>query len=92
MHQTAAWRTRHASSFHSWESKWTGTPLLPAVEQLERTAHQMQRMEALVNDLVDVSRIQAGKLELRPEQVDLVAVVYNAVAAQREAEARQRGR
>jgi signal transduction histidine kinase/integral membrane sensor domain MASE1 len=63
-----------------------GTGVQAAMEQMERTAHQMLRMEALVNDLVDVSRIQAGKLELRPEPVDLVAIVHEAVAAQREAE------
>jgi signal transduction histidine kinase len=57
-----------------------------AVEQLGRTAHQMERMESLVNDLVDVSRIQAGKLELRPEHIDLAAVVHEAVAVQQEAE------
>jgi PAS domain S-box-containing protein len=63
-----------------------GAGLQSAMEQLERTAHQMERMEALVNDLVDVSRIQAGKLELRLEPVDLVVIVDEAVAAQREAE------
>jgi signal transduction histidine kinase/PAS domain-containing protein len=57
-----------------------------AVEQLGRTAHQMRRMEALVNDLVDVSRIQAGKLELRPEHTDLVAIVHEAVTVQQDAE------
>ncbi len=56
-----------------------------AVEQLGRTAHQMERLEALVNDLVDVSRIQAGKLELRPEPTDLVAIVREVVEEQREA-------
>jgi PAS domain S-box-containing protein len=61
------------------------TGLQSATEQLDRTAHQMGRLEALVDDLVDVTRIQAGKLELRPELVDLVAVVGDAVAAQREA-------
>jgi signal transduction histidine kinase/integral membrane sensor domain MASE1 len=60
--------------------------LQSAMEQMERTAHQMERIEALVNDLVDVSRIQAGKLDLRPEQVDLVVIVQEAVEAQREAE------
>jgi PAS domain S-box-containing protein len=63
-----------------------GTGVQAAMEQLGRTAHQMERMEALVNDLVDVSRIQAGKLELRLELVDLVTIVHDAVAAQREAE------
>ena len=45
----------------------------------------MGRLEALVNDLVDVSRIQAGKLELRPEPTDLAALVREVVEAQREA-------
>jgi PAS domain S-box-containing protein len=61
------------------------TRLHSAAEQLGRTAHQMGRMEALVNDLVDVSRIQAGKLELRPEQVDLVLIVQLTVTALQEA-------
>jgi PAS domain S-box-containing protein len=59
--------------------------LQSAVEQLSRTAHHMERMEALVNDLVDVSRIQAGKLRLHPQQVDLVPMIDDAVAAQQEA-------
>ena len=57
-----------------------------AAEQLGRTALQMERMETLVNDLVDVSRIQAGKLELRLEQTDLVTLVRGVVEGQREAE------
>lgn len=59
--------------------------LRAAVEQLDRTAHQMARIEALVNDLVDVSRIQAGKLELHFEPTDLVALVREAVEVQQEA-------
>jgi signal transduction histidine kinase len=55
------------------------------VEQLERTGRQMERMEALVNDLVDVSRIQAGKLELRRSVADLVGVVQEAVREQQQA-------
>ena len=56
-----------------------------AVEQLERTAQQVQRLEVLVNDLVDVSRIQAGHLELRLDQANLVAIVREAVEAQQQA-------
>jgi len=55
------------------------------VEQLGRTSHQVKRLEALVNDLVDVSRIQAGRLELRPEPVDLAEIVREAVLEQRQA-------
>jgi len=55
-----------------------------AVEQLNRTVHQMERMEALVNDLVDVSRIQEGKLELHVDRVDLVAIIREVVEEQRE--------
>jgi signal transduction histidine kinase len=57
-----------------------------AVEQLGRTARQMERMEALVNDLVDVSRIQAGKLELHTAPVDLVALVAEAIREQQQAQ------
>jgi signal transduction histidine kinase len=59
--------------------------LQQAVEQLGRTVHQMVRLEGLVNDLVDVSRIQAGKLELHPALTDLVGLVREAVALQQEA-------
>jgi signal transduction histidine kinase len=59
--------------------------LQPTVEQMSRTGHQMERLERLVNDLVDVSRIQAGKLELRPELVDLAAVLREVVEMQEQA-------
>jgi signal transduction histidine kinase len=38
------------------------------------------RMNALVKDLLDVTRIQAGRLELDPVPLDLVATVRRAVA------------
>ena len=59
--------------------------LVGAVKQLGRTAGQMGRMERLVNDLVDVSRIQAGKLELHPRPANLLAIVREAVVEQHEA-------
>ena len=52
---------------------------------MSRTAQQVERMERLVNDLVDVSRIQAGQLELRPDRSDLVAIVREAVEEQQQA-------
>jgi PAS domain S-box-containing protein len=83
------WSQRQLRKLNQGRNKGAAAPdtgLQSAMEQLERTAHQMDRIEALVNDLVDVSRIQAGKLDLRPEQVDLVVILHEAVEAQREAE------
>ena len=57
-------------------------PLESFLEQLTLTMKQVQRLDRLVNDLVDVSRVQAGKLELRPEDTDLATIVRQAVTAQ----------
>ena len=58
-----------------------------ALDVIERNA----RMQAqLINDLLDVSRIVAGKMELNRLPVDLAGVVGRAVeSAQREAEAKR---
>jgi PAS domain S-box-containing protein len=53
--------------------------------QLVRTEGQVERLDRLVNDLLEASRIQAGKLELRLQCVDLVALVRQVVEEQREA-------
>lgn len=55
------------------------------VEHLARTRQQVERLDRLVDDLLDVSRVQAGKLDLRLEDADLAAIVREAVAAQRQA-------
>ena len=55
------------------------------LEQLTLTMQQVERLDRLVNDLLDVSRVQAGKLELRPESSDLAVIVRQAVEAQRQA-------
>jgi PAS domain S-box-containing protein len=51
----------------------------PTPEQLAvnlRSIHrQATHMSELVNDLLDVSRIQAGRLELHPQSLDLIALV-----------------
>ncbi len=59
-------------------------PLVPelqwATEVIDRQVHQMTR---LVDDLLDVSRITKGKIELRKEPVELAMVVNSAVEASR---------
>jgi signal transduction histidine kinase/integral membrane sensor domain MASE1 len=60
--------------------------LTPAQDQLTRTACQAERLERLINDLLDVSRIQAGKLDLRLARTELVPLVQEAVEAQRQAQ------
>jgi signal transduction histidine kinase len=54
----------------------------PILEGFALVEHQELRLERLVNDLLDVSRIQAGKLELRPEWTDLVNITHAAVEEQ----------
>ncbi len=53
------------------------------MQLLKSTDRQVDRLVRLVNDLVDVSRVRAGKLDLRQERCDLVAVVRDAVEGQR---------
>lgn len=47
---------------------------------LEAGGRQVSRLAALVDDLLDVSRIQQGKLRIQREDVDLVEVVREVVA------------
>jgi PAS domain S-box-containing protein len=44
---------------------------------------QVQQMTRLIDDLLDVSRITRGRIELRKEQVELATVVGSAVEASR---------
>ncbi len=52
-------------------------------KQLEILERQSGVLTRLVDDLLDVSRIKADKIELRPERVDLVEIVENAIATSR---------
>lgn len=45
------------------------------VRLLQRIVHNADRQEALVTGLLDLSRIQRGRLEIDPGEVDLAAVV-----------------
>jgi signal transduction histidine kinase/CheY-like chemotaxis protein len=44
-------------------------------------SRQVRHLRRLVDDLLDLSRINHGKIELRPERLDLVAVLDGAVHA-----------
>ena len=57
-----------------------GKAVQSAAEMIERQVGQMVR---LVDDLLDVSRISRGKIELRKERIELASAVYHAVEAAR---------
>ncbi|MCE9554717.1 MAG: PAS domain S-box protein [Planctomycetes bacterium] len=56
------------------------SPRSASYEMMERQVGQLVR---LVDDLLDVSRISRGNIELRRERVELAAVVHQAVEATR---------
>ena len=53
-----------------------------ALQMMERQVGQMVR---LVDDLLDVSRISLGKIDLRPERINLAAVLHQVEQASRAA-------
>lgn len=48
-------------------------------ELIERMLHQVDRMARMVSDLLDASRLDRGKLAIRPEPVDLIKLVSSTV-------------
>jgi signal transduction histidine kinase len=50
---------------------------------LERAGRQAGRLDRLVGDLLDITRIEAGKLAMRRELYDVLAIVGEAVQEQR---------
>jgi PAS domain S-box-containing protein len=60
------------------------------VQRAERIDAQAARLNHLIDELLDVSRIAAGRLELQIEEVDLVAVLEE-VRTRLSDEARRRG-
>lgn len=67
-----------------------GEPPSRQARDVEGLARQVKRLSALVNELLDVSRITSGRLRLAPEPVDLTALVRD-VAARFEPEAGRAG-
>jgi PAS domain S-box-containing protein len=46
-------------------------------------AHQVTTLVRMVDDLLDVSRITRGKVELRKQEVDLLSIIQNAIETSR---------
>jgi signal transduction histidine kinase len=77
--QLAERRLRHArAEAPSGDLSDTG-PIAMASEVLSRIFQQTRRLDRLIGDLLDVSRIQANRLELRLAPLDLVASVRDVV-------------
>jgi len=55
------------------------------LQEFAHTDHQVVQLERLVNDVLDVSRVRAGRLDLHPESTDLGTIVREAVGEQRQA-------
>lgn len=75
---------RHFQRLASAEAE-TSAGQMPLLEPLARMEQQVRRLERLVNDLLDLSRIRAGKLDLSLVPVDLAALVQQCVEEQRQA-------
>jgi len=72
-------RRLQPTKIEDWQRAVDGIrPLLAA------SMRGIQRLTRLVDDLLDVSRIRAGKLELLPTSCDLVVIVRDAVEEQRQ--------
>jgi PAS domain S-box-containing protein len=82
--QMAARYLRQMTGPGASDSSNGNEPRLPRTRDLlERTHRQVVRLDRLVGDLLDVSRITGGNLELRPAPGDLGEIVREAVDAQR---------
>lgn len=60
----------------------SGPETQKTVDMLDRN---LERLHRLVDDVLDVTRLQAGRLTLRKEDVDLKAAIETAVASHQEA-------
>jgi signal transduction histidine kinase len=72
------------------EASPAGVPAETVVTTIDRMMRQVSRLARLVDELLDVSRIVAGRLELHPEEVELTVMVKE-LATQLEPERERTG-
>jgi PAS domain S-box-containing protein len=60
-----------------------GSPRETARSAREMLRRQVQHMVRLVDDLLDLSRVSRGKIELRKERVELASVLHSAIETSR---------
>jgi signal transduction histidine kinase/CheY-like chemotaxis protein len=73
---------RRAQRAAQEETASLSQPSLRQLESLRRAERQLQRLTRLLDDLLDLSRIRAGRLELRLELCDLAALARDVVEAE----------
>ena len=56
-----------------------GEQVTVPIEWVEHIQRGGQHLLALVNDVLDLSRVEAGRLDLRPEPIDVAHAVTEAV-------------
>lgn len=81
--QLAQYRLERFTTAEMQENE-TARQVAPAHEMLLRTDAHIKRLTRLIDDLLDVSRIHANRLEMRPEPCDLFSIVHEAVQEQRQ--------
>ena len=62
-----------------------GEQLDAVVAEQVKLESQAKKLDRLVNDILDLSRLQVGKLQIHPERTDLSGIVQRAVQEQRQA-------
>ncbi len=83
--QLAKLRLKHYLREIGQDAEAVGSDLEEVQTMLDRAERQVNVQNRLIRDLLDISRIQAGKLELNLGPCDLTTIVRDTVADQRSA-------
>jgi signal transduction histidine kinase len=81
-------RLQHLTSSEAAVITGQAEHLAPAQESITRIKQQIGRLERLINDLLEMSRIHSGKLELRPAPLDIGALIRQVVEDQQASSSR----